>query len=473
MPSATPQYTMRNHLYTLSIILIFVIYKLQFLNLPYYWDEAWPYAVGVRTMHAKGLSLLPGAIDPELSRGHPLMFHFLGAAWMKIFGVSLLSGHSFALALTVTTALTSYQLCKKLLSATAGIAVLLLLLVQPAIIFQGAFLMPEIMVAMWTMISFYFYFSKKWGLYIVSATALMLTKEPGLILPISIAGCETMEFFLTNEKKVGVLTRKLGIIIAPVFIASVFFILQRVIAGWFFLPLYTNMLRSPISVLKTQLPDVLAYVFVYQGRNGLLLLTATGLIYLLLKKMRIPREHKRICLYLFSFVCCFCLFSAANYYIPRYVACVYPPLIIVCTYILHTAFSKWNLIYISIIAGLAITSVYYYTTEPTSGDCDYSPSIKVASLVVRYCEDHQLNDQPIYATCVLRYDLGLPYVGFLRGKPFSKLQTSIDNSTAYCVFSSDENGDDEIARASATQHLQLMYKATIDKRWCAVYMVQH
>ena len=64
---------------TALMLLLFLLYKLPFMALPYYYDEAWPYAVAIRTVHANGLSLLPTALDPELSRGHPVMFHFLGA----------------------------------------------------------------------------------------------------------------------------------------------------------------------------------------------------------------------------------------------------------------------------------------------------------------------------------------------------------------------------------------------------------
>ena len=73
------------HLITVILAIIaFIIYKMPHLSLPYYWDEAWVYGPAVRLMEQTGLSLLPDALPVYYSRGHPLLFHFLGASWIKI-----------------------------------------------------------------------------------------------------------------------------------------------------------------------------------------------------------------------------------------------------------------------------------------------------------------------------------------------------------------------------------------------------
>jgi hypothetical protein len=63
--------------------------------LPHYWDEAWSYATAVQKMYEKGATLLPGIVDVDATRGHPLFFYAAASTWMKIFGASLLSKHSF------------------------------------------------------------------------------------------------------------------------------------------------------------------------------------------------------------------------------------------------------------------------------------------------------------------------------------------------------------------------------------------
>ena len=65
--------------------LIFIIFKLPHLSLPYYSDEAWSYIPAIHMMETNGLSMLPDALPPDVSRGHPLLFYFLGALWMRVF----------------------------------------------------------------------------------------------------------------------------------------------------------------------------------------------------------------------------------------------------------------------------------------------------------------------------------------------------------------------------------------------------
>src|SRR5271170_3215814 len=83
------------------VLIVFILCKIPHLHYPYYWDESWPYAVAIRDMYLHGVSLMPTAIDPELSRGHPLFFHAIAAIWMHIFGNSHISMHSFALTISV------------------------------------------------------------------------------------------------------------------------------------------------------------------------------------------------------------------------------------------------------------------------------------------------------------------------------------------------------------------------------------
>ena len=96
-------YIKSNYYKVLFFTLLFglIIYKLKFLNLPFFWDESWVYAPSLRMMHDNGPSMMPNIIPIEYSRGHPLLFHFLGGVWLKIFGTSLISFHSFALFISV------------------------------------------------------------------------------------------------------------------------------------------------------------------------------------------------------------------------------------------------------------------------------------------------------------------------------------------------------------------------------------
>ena len=72
-----------------TAIVLFVVSRWEYLFLPYFWDEMGVYAHGALIMSEHGLGLLPSSLNPELSRGHPLLFYFLAALNFQIFGTSL------------------------------------------------------------------------------------------------------------------------------------------------------------------------------------------------------------------------------------------------------------------------------------------------------------------------------------------------------------------------------------------------
>jgi len=104
------------------VLVIFIACKIPHLYYPYYWDESWPYAVAIKDMYKHGISLLPSAIDPELSRGHPLFFHAFAAIWMNIFGASHVAMHSLALFISVLFLIAVYEAGLRLIAIIATVA---------------------------------------------------------------------------------------------------------------------------------------------------------------------------------------------------------------------------------------------------------------------------------------------------------------------------------------------------------------
>jgi len=143
------------------IIIALIIYKFRFLSLPYYWDEAWPYSAGIHDLYTNGLSLMPGAISSFVARGHPLMFHFLAAGWMKVFGTGLFAGHCFAMLISTLLIISIYLFCKTFFSERIGFIACLLFGCQAIFISQSSFLMPEVLMALCTMLCFLTYFTEK------------------------------------------------------------------------------------------------------------------------------------------------------------------------------------------------------------------------------------------------------------------------------------------------------------------------
>ncbi|MFA4853543.1 MAG: hypothetical protein WC599_13585, partial [Bacteroidales bacterium] len=102
------------------LVIAFIIIKIPYLSLPYYWDEAWVYGPALRIMESHKLSLLPDALPVYYSRGHPLFFHFMGALWLRIFGTSLVASHIYALFISIALLISVYIFCKQLFSKEVG-----------------------------------------------------------------------------------------------------------------------------------------------------------------------------------------------------------------------------------------------------------------------------------------------------------------------------------------------------------------
>ena len=158
-----------------SGLILFIAYKVFHLSLSYYWDESWVYAPAVKTM-ADGIpSLLPGSIDVSLSRGHPLFFHFIYGWWIKVFGTSATALHACSLSITSTLLYLVYYIGKKLFHPWVGVTASLLLLAQSITLSQGAMVLPEIPVALLSILSIYYFIQERYWAFALSATCLLLT----------------------------------------------------------------------------------------------------------------------------------------------------------------------------------------------------------------------------------------------------------------------------------------------------------
>jgi 4-amino-4-deoxy-L-arabinose transferase-like glycosyltransferase len=179
--------TKNKYLIATALLLIAVIVCVwPFLSLPYYWDESWVYGKGVRIMCMEGPGMLPTAVPVDISRGHPLLFYFLGGLWLKVSGNTIFSSHLFALTISVILVFGVYKLCADFLSKRHAFFVAALLMLQPIFLGQSCLVLPEMMLAMWTVFSLWAFYSGKKLLYILFGAFMLLTKESGLVCILAI-----------------------------------------------------------------------------------------------------------------------------------------------------------------------------------------------------------------------------------------------------------------------------------------------
>ena len=147
----------KNRWFLFLVLTVFIICKIPHLYYPYYWDESWPYAVAVKDMYKHGISLMPSAVDPELSRGHPLFFHAVAATWMNVFGSSPLAMHSFALTISILFLISIYEAGLKLFNQRVAMISLVLIAAQVVFFVQSSFVLFEVLIAFLSFLSLYFY----------------------------------------------------------------------------------------------------------------------------------------------------------------------------------------------------------------------------------------------------------------------------------------------------------------------------
>ncbi|MFH0866412.1 MAG: glycosyltransferase family 39 protein, partial [Bacteroidota bacterium] len=267
--------------------------------LPFYWDEAWVYGPAIRIMEAGNISLLPDALPEYYSRGHPLLFHFLGASWMRIFGTSLLSAHVFALSISVFLIVSVYIFCSKLLSKPVGFIACLLLVLQPILLAQSVLVLPEVMLSLFSLLSIFFFIKQKWVWYIVFATFTLFTKETGIVA-VAVTGLwfliETT-FLKRKEFKLKKFVQHSLILLVPIILISLFFILQKKMNGWYFFPEHVNYLKNDSRNFSGKFESYSAYLFIYWGRNLLTSFIIISLFfYFYLKKSRNNTANKPLIL---------------------------------------------------------------------------------------------------------------------------------------------------------------------------------
>lgn len=466
----------KKHRYIIGVavmIVSLVIYKSSVLSLPYFWDEAWPYSVAVGTLYDHGLSFMPDAIPAEISRGHPLMFFFLAAGWMKIFGVGQVSGHCFALLVSALTVTSIYIFCRRFFSERVGFIAGLMFSCQAIFISQATFLLPEMLMALWTLLAFYFYFSGSKIWFIVFASAMLLTKESGAVLVLTLALYELVSFAIQRNKSVKSFILKVILISAPVLIAGIYFVIQKVVHGWFLFPFHMQYISSRWTDFQENLPTAATYMFIYYGRNAFSVLVILSLIScIFFQKQTFTIAQRKILAMFGCYIVAYLMFSSINQFIPRYLLCAFPPFIIAGAALIDKVVVWRFWIRDLVLVGLCGTALFFYF-EPgkRNGDIDWSPSIRTDLAVVRYCERAGLSNSHIFAPAVLRIDFQEPYAGYLSGQRFKNIQYEVNGKTEYCIFNGDEYDEGLANTLKNNNHMVLVKRFSEKYAWKELYKV--
>src|ERR1019366_3043834 len=130
-----------------------IAFKLHDVYLPCFWDELGVYAQAADYQYHHGLSLMPSSVPAVISRGHPLLFTFLNACAIKVFGEHVFVLHYFSLFISTMLILMVYLKTTKYFGQLTGIISVAILILQPLFLAQSAMVLPEIALAFFVFLS--------------------------------------------------------------------------------------------------------------------------------------------------------------------------------------------------------------------------------------------------------------------------------------------------------------------------------
>lgn len=487
---------LKNRWVLLLGLIVFVAFKVPHLSYPYYWDESWPYATAIRAMAQHGISLMPDAVDGELSRGHPLFFHALGASWAKVFGAGHVSMHSMALFISVLFLICIYEAALRMFNVRVAVMAFLLVASQEVFFMQSSYVLFEMLIAFLCFISMWAWVKERYVLAALFMTMLFYTKESGLIMGF-VLGLDALASLFRKDTDKATALKRIAAVGVPCVLIGVFFLLQKHIRGWYIFPFYSEIIErswntiwyklrmncmgdafyrnqkywyyllllalGAIAAVKERkwrylaiaVPVIMVFYMVDDKRAGRImpsipfaLLFVAGwffTIWVFSSKTLFEKAYQRRFIALAGcFMLCFLWFSTMNYYTYRYLLAVIVPAFFIMA-VLFDVFlrSGYKQAVYVLFPAFAVISYSAWSMNDHFGDTDRGALIAmdVQQNIVDYLEEHNCYEKHISVTSYVESQhLADPGTGFLKSaRRFPHVQWDIDGNTDYVIFDNIES----------------------------------
>ena len=468
--------------------LCFIAYKLTFIDVPYFWDESWVYGPAVSEMGQRLPSLLPGSISIDLSRGHPMLFHFLGGIWGNIFGGSIRSLHIFAFVLSCILLFTLTKITLKESNLLFGIFATILLIVQGLFLAQSAMVLPEVLVSLFGLLSIYAWSREKWFQGAIWASACLLTKESGAMLMLALGISYLAHHLLLSRFELKNSIKILFLLFFACLPYILFLIIQHHRFGWFLYPNHLDLQIKSAEAFQGQLKSAIGTILYYQNRIAL-----TVLVFIIISVNNYKSRHywawllyfcanlfvifampwkrwssfaiysglalsslilmisyyksyykKSHFLYLnigiFSII--YLGFTAYNFFSARYVLILLPLYILCCTKIISIYKStKWTIVAI-IIAIFFMLSAGLRRTPTSDTTQSFINAGQAQKEMFLYLENNNHYNDIILAPFLIQEALKKPFAGYRNSNiPFTNVVYSPEPNKAFLSISSSIEGE--------------------------------
>jgi len=457
------------------LCLSFIVFKLPYLGLPYFWDESWVYSRAIHAMVDSGPSLMPGSIDADLYTGHPLMFYFLSSFWMSVFGTDLTTAHIFPMLLTCLLFIVLYFLYIQISREyTVAFFVSALVALQPITMSQSGMLLAEILLSFFTFSAVLFYLRKQYFWMLFFLSCLVLTKEAGLVMTVVLSSFVLYDSYQLEKKLNRKFLYSLLMLSVPFLVGASFYVIQYMKLGWFFFPRHTGWVDFSLEATLGKLRSVSEFVFINQGRY-IISVSVIGLfVYSLFKKKQLSIQSRKVLVLLWVFIAIYFLFCIVNFLSPRYLYCTIPALFLVFAILIEQVnlSKKTQYLILSVcimwFCGRVIMS---YKAGLGDTEMSYTSLVKVHQKMTHYVEEKNLYDVHIATHFLMIEQLKHTTCGYLRGKPFNHVDASMEADTKYLILSNVEQ-DFNLEELRKTFDINLEKKFEDGPAWCEIYVVK-
>lgn len=193
--------------------IVFTFLLVPFLSLPACNDAG--------TEYSKSTTFYGLGLDGYLHAGslHPPFKPFVASVFYALFGQNIITYHLVGLVIGYIGILGIYLLCKNLFNKNVGLIAALLLSTFPLFVANSLDNYTDFFVAVFIILSFYFYSKNNMILYALVGSLTVLSKDTGLLLPAAIFLIEAYSLFL---KKRGVFSGLVRIAISLIPICAYF-----------------------------------------------------------------------------------------------------------------------------------------------------------------------------------------------------------------------------------------------------------
>lgn len=453
--------------------MVIVLYQIPYINRPFYWDEAWSYATGVKTMLEKGPSLIPGAIDPYLYRGHPTFFYFITVIWMKVFGSSPLAVQIFFVLISISALVVVFKIGQELHSKTSGLFAALGLATCPLFLAQATFMLPEMMLALLSLLTLLFFIKGKLLFEIICGTLLVYTKETGMVLIGAIVFYDVIMHINRSKHFVDFFRNawRTAFHLIPILLVGIFFVIQKAKFGWFLYPEHINLITSDFKVIWNKFFEINRYVFWLEERSVMSIALFVALIISVVLK-RLKGRNTKYLILLSVFMLYYILFSAVNFYTIRYSLSILPVYFILLSVIVCSLFNKRPQ-FALVLAGLLLVLNIRATSKSSSlGDetLNFMYMVNVHQEAIKFCEEQGMQEEPIATHFLMLYNLKDPFMGYLSGERPFKAVGHIDKiATSNIVIASNIELSEELKQVREDSRFELLKRFESGFAWCEVY----